>query len=203
MSGATMSVRIPMHDALAAVRRSRRAEDVVITTMAAAKVWMEQNTTERDFVFVPSCMGQATSLGLGIALAQPHRRVIVCNGDGSMLMNLGSLVTIAAQAPENLAVILLDNGMYEVTGGQPTPATAGAPGAAGRVDWIALARGSGFSSVHHYADARWAAAAAGVLSRRGPHFILLDIEPDPFRGAPTSPGRAADRAAAFMAALRR
>ena len=54
-------------------------------------------------------------------MAQPERRVIVCNGDGSMLMNLGSLVTIAAQAPRNLVVIVLDNGVYEVTGAQPVP----------------------------------------------------------------------------------
>ena len=89
-----------LEQALIPVRAARRDQDVVVTTMAASKVWMDMGATHpRDLVFVPSCMGHATSVGLGIALAQPDRRVIVCNGDGSMLMNLGSLVTIAAQAP--------------------------------------------------------------------------------------------------------
>ena len=57
-----------------------------------------------DVVFVPSAMGHATSLGLGLALAKPDRRVIVCNGDGSMLMNLGSLVSIAGSGATNLTV---------------------------------------------------------------------------------------------------
>src|SRR5579862_8847948 len=97
-------------DALVVVRDLRRDHDVVVATMAAARDWMAMGSHPLDFIFVPSCMGHATSLGLGLALAQPQRRVIVLNGDGSMLMNLGSLATITAAAPPNLTVILLDNG---------------------------------------------------------------------------------------------
>src|SRR5207247_2605082 len=116
----TADARMDLEAALAEVRRARGAGDVVITTMAASKIWMEQSREPHplDFVFVPSCMGHATSIGLGIALAQPKRRVIVCNGDGSMLMNLGSLVTITAADATNLVVIVLDNGVYEVTGAE-------------------------------------------------------------------------------------
>ena len=64
--------------------------------MGTAREWMTQGMQPRDLVFVPSAMGHAPSIGLGLALARPNLRVIVCNGDGSMLMNLGSLVTIAA-----------------------------------------------------------------------------------------------------------
>jgi len=79
-----------LEEALAPVRATRRDQDVVITTMAPAKVWMDMGPAHpRDFVYVPSAMSHATSVGLGLALAQPDRRVIVCNGDGSMLMNLG------------------------------------------------------------------------------------------------------------------
>ncbi|MDW5562098.1 MAG: sulfopyruvate decarboxylase subunit beta [Methanomassiliicoccus sp.] len=66
-------------------------------------------------------MGLASSIGLGLALARPERRVIVLDGDGSVLMNLGSLSTLACRAPENLLVIILDNGVYGSTGSQPTP----------------------------------------------------------------------------------
>jgi sulfopyruvate decarboxylase subunit beta len=185
---------IELKDALAEVRRLRRDEDVVITTMAAARAWMEMGTHALDMVFVPSCMGHATSFGLGIALAQPGRRVIVCNGDGSMLMNLGSLVTIAAQAPENLVVVVLDNGVYEVTGAQPVPL---------RADFAAIARGSGFTSIHHFADAHeWASNADRVIGTAGPVFVWLEIQPVPGRAGPKSPGPAAARAQALMKALR-
>lgn len=186
---------IPMTEALNALRAARRDDDVVITTMAAAKVWMDLGPLQPlDMVFVPSCMGHATSFGLGIALAQPARRVIVCNGDGSMLMNLGSLVTIASQSPPNLSVLIMDNGVYEVTGAQPLPA---------RPDYQAIARASGIPEVHRFAKtADWTRAAQGVLAERGPTVVVLDIEPDTTRPAPKSPGPAAERATRLREALR-
>ena len=186
---------IPLGAALAAVRGARRDDDVVVTTMSAAKVWMDSGPAHPlDLVFVPSCMGHATGYGLGIALAKPGRRVIVCNGDGSMLMNLGSLVTIAAAAPPNLTVIIMDNGVYEVTGGQPVPL---------RPDFAELARASGISQVHRFSEASdWAAAADGVLSAAGTTVVVLEIEPEPARPAPKSPSPASTRASALRLALR-
>jgi phosphonopyruvate decarboxylase len=185
---------IALAGALTPVRHARRDDDVVVTTMAAAKVWMDLGPAHPlDMVFVPSCMGHATSYGLGMALAQPSRRVIVCNGDGSMLMSLGSLVTIAAQSPPNLAVIIMDNGVYEVTGAQPLPA---------RPDFAVLARASGIANVHRFGDAaEWSGAIEQVLAERGPTVVVLDIEPVPGRPAPKSPGPAAARAAALRRAL--
>lgn len=194
---------IDLGDALAAVRRVRRADDVVITTMAASRAWMEGGTQPLDFTFVPSCMGHATSLGLGLALAQPKRRVIVCNGDGSMLMNLGSLVTITAESPPNLVVIVLDNGVYEVTGAQPTPGSAAGRSLGRPVDFAAIARGAGFESVFHYSTAeQWARDAERVFGADGPVFIWLDVRAVPGRAGPRSPGSAAERGQAFMRALR-
>lgn len=65
-------------------------------------------------------MGVATSVGLGVAMARPERQIVVLDGDGSLLMNLGSLATIATVAPPNLTVVVWDNGEYGTTGGQPT-----------------------------------------------------------------------------------
>jgi thiamine pyrophosphate-dependent acetolactate synthase large subunit-like protein len=81
-------------------------------------------------------MGLTSSLALGLALARPDRRVVALDGDGSLLMNLGSLATIAACAPPNLVLLVLDNAQYGTTGGQPT-ATAG------RADLDAAARALG------------------------------------------------------------
>ncbi|MEW5915273.1 MAG: thiamine pyrophosphate-dependent enzyme [Gemmatimonadota bacterium] len=193
---------IDLADALRVVRKTRRPQDIVITTMAASRAWMADGTVPLDFTFVPSCMGHATSLGLGLALAQPQRRVIVCNGDGSMLMNLGSLVSISAAGVRNIVVIILDNGVYEVTGAQPTPGSAAGRALGARVNFAAIAQGAGFSAVYHFQeDAAWTAKGAESLGADGPVFIWLDIVPVPGRPGPRSPGPAAERASAFMAAV--
>ena len=89
--------------------------------------------TPLDFAYIPSSMGQGIALGLGLALARPHRGVIAIMGDGSLLMNLGALVTVANHSAP-LHVVLIDNGLYEVTGGQPV---AGA----GRTDFAGFSKG--------------------------------------------------------------
>src|SRR5207244_9701429 len=92
------------------VLAENRGERVVITTMTAVGVWPELSDTPLDFAYMPSAMGHGTGLALGLALACPDRGVIAINGDGSMLMNLGSLVTIAAH-PANVYVIVMDNAL--------------------------------------------------------------------------------------------
>ena len=69
-------------------------------------------------------MGLAFPIALGVALAQPDRRVFALEGDGSLLMQLGSLSTIATLAPKNLTMVVMDNGIYQITGAQPTPGSA-------------------------------------------------------------------------------
>src|SRR3954469_8986154 len=90
-------------------------------------------------------MGLAFPIALGVALAQPGRRVFAIEGDGSLLMQLGCLATIATLAPKNLTMIVMDNGSYQITGGQATPAVAVA-------DLIAVALGCGIASSAWAAD---------------------------------------------------
>ena len=187
-----MTARMSALDALAVLHEARAPRDVVVTTMATARDWMELGAGATDLVLVPSAMSHATSVGLGLALAQPDRRVVVCNGDGSMLMNLGSLVTIAASGATNLAVVLFDNRVYEVTGAQPVP---------GHTDFAAMARAAGFPSVFHYERLdEWRAQLPTVIAAPGPSFVWLDVEPTNKPG-PRSPGPAGERARAFMRAL--
>ncbi|MBR0853014.1 hypothetical protein JQ570_01250 [Bradyrhizobium liaoningense] len=89
-------------------------------------------------------MGLAFPIALGVALAQPDRRVFALEGDGSLLMQLGALSTIATLKPQNLIMIVMDNGIYQITGSQPTPAASVA-------DIVAIATGSGL------ANSTWAA----------------------------------------------
>jgi thiamine pyrophosphate-dependent acetolactate synthase large subunit-like protein len=90
-------------------------------------------------------MGLAFPIALGVALAQPKRRVFALEGDGSLLMQLGSLSTIATLAPKNLTMVVMDNGIYQITGAQPTPAAA-------LTDIVAIALASGIASSAWAAD---------------------------------------------------
>src|SRR5919199_3116470 len=138
-----------------------RGERVVITTMTSVAVWPELSDTPLDFAYLPSSMGQAPALGLGLALAQPGRGVIVVNGEGSMLMNLGALVTLANH-PADVYLLILDNGLYEVTGGQRTAGT-------GHADFALLARGAGIQRVYAFDSLDgWKAGAGEALRGPGP-----------------------------------
>lgn len=193
-----------LRGALTVLREARARRDVVVTSMGTAREWMAMGPLDPlDFVFVPSSMSQAPSLALGLALAQPHRRVIACNGDGSTLMSLGALATISAESPKNLVLIVFDNGVYEVTGAQPTPGSALGRADRRGVDFAAIARGCGFTSVFRYDDLeRWRAGVRDALGANGPVFVVLDVAPVPGASGPKSPGPTPERAQRFMEALR-
>ena len=187
--------RMLQMDALRALHAARRADDVIITSMGAARDWMVLGAGPLDLPLVPSSMGTAPAIGLGIALAQPARRVIVVNGDGAMLMNLGSLVTITAAAPANLILILADNGVYEVTGAQPTPGSPAARTDGASVDFLGMASAAGSRSLHRWSNAAgWARHVEQVLDAPGPTFVLLDVARVPGAVGPRSPGPAPARA---------
>ena len=156
---------MPLPAALEVVRDVRR-DAIVVTTMGSAREWPKISQHPLDFQFLPSAMGHAPMLGLGLALAQPGREVVAFNGDGGMLMSLGCLVTAAASGAKNLTVIVLDNGLYEVTGGQATA------GVAARCDFAAAARAAGFASVSRYDDLACWREAAGTLFA---HTVLVGI----------------------------
>ena len=195
--------RMALVSSLTVLRDARRDDEIIITTMGTAREWMRLGELHPlDVVLVPSSMGHGTSIGLGVALARPDRRVIVCMGDGSMLMNLGSLVSIVAAGARNIAVLLFDNGVYEVTGQQPTAGASAARGGGRSVDFAAVARASGFDEVHRIGRADlWQRDARQLLDAPGPIFISLDVEPVSGGEAPHSPGPAPERATRFIEAL--
>jgi sulfopyruvate decarboxylase subunit beta len=137
-----------------------RKDRVVVTTMSTGGIWPDLSDRPLDFAYLPSSMGQGPGLGLGLALAS-GRGVIVVNGDGCMLMNLGSLVTLANHAAD-VFLIVMDNGLYEVTGGQ---AHAGV----GHTDFAMLARGAGWRRVYSFDTLEsWQTGASEALEGRGP-----------------------------------
>ena len=196
--------RMDLTEAVAVVRDLREPRDLVIPSMGSAREWMALGPmSDLDFVLVPSAMGHATSVGLGLALAQPDRRVIAMSGDGSLLMNLGSLVTISGRAPRNLVIVVFVNGVYEVTGAQVTPAAVAEHFAGVPVDYEALATACGIESVFRWSSLdAWRTGFVQVLDAPGPTVVILDVKPVPGAAGPRSPGPARERADRLMRALR-
>jgi len=115
---------------------SSREDAVVVSGLGAATYDVAAlGDHERNF-YLWGAMGGTLALGLGLALAQPETPVIVITGDGDMFMGLGSFAALAQQAPGNLTLAVLDNGLYGETGGQETPSS-------GRADLAAIARACG------------------------------------------------------------
>ena len=143
-------------------------EEIVVSTYSSAFEWLAINDRPLNH-FSHGAMGLASSHGLGLALALPQRRVIVLDGDGSLLMNLGSLVTIAAAAPKNLVHFVCQNSTYEANGGHPLPNP--------EVDFVGLARSAGIRACHSFSDLpAFEAKVQGLLKAEGPVFAVLRIE---------------------------
>lgn len=116
-------------------------------------------------------MGLTSSHALGFAIAMPGRRIILLDGDGSLLMNLGCLVSIAEAAPRNLIHMVCQNGTYEANGGHPIPGQD-------RVDFAAMAKAAGYAHTHEIADlADFNDRIDGILDQDGPVFVDLKVEP--------------------------
>jgi thiamine pyrophosphate-dependent acetolactate synthase large subunit-like protein len=118
-------------------------------------------------------MGSASMVGLGLANAQADRRVVVITGDGEMLMGLGSLATIGVQRPRNLAVVVIDNGLYAETGMQRTHTAHG-------VDLAGIARASGFAAAETVrTQAELDALERSLYAAPGPLFAAVKVAPEP------------------------
>jgi thiamine pyrophosphate-dependent acetolactate synthase large subunit-like protein len=114
-------------------------------------------------------MGAAAMVGLGLALAQPKRRVIVVTGDGEMLMGLGALATIGARKPQNLAIVVIDNELYSETGMQPTHTARG-------VDLAGMAKAADFAVAETvYAEAELTRAVDALYGTGGPAFFDIKV----------------------------
>lgn len=161
---------------------NQRTDEIVVATMGLTVPWGKISTHPLDYASVGSAMGHAADFALGIALAKPDKKVVVLNGDGSMLMCLGTLATITAlnTPPPNYLLFVCDNGTYEVTGNQPVP-----DGNAG-FSWTTIAKGVGFEQVYEFdkSDAL-EAELPKIWNQIGPIFVNLKIaqahEPPPDR----------------------
>jgi phosphonopyruvate decarboxylase len=143
---------------------------IVVAVYQTLFDWMVIHPRDLNYV-ATGAMGQASSHGLGLALANPEREVLVFDGDGSLLMNLGALVSIANAAPANLHHFVFVNEVYEVNGAHPIPG-------AGKVDFAGLARAAGYREAVEFSElGAFAAGVADFLARPGPAFAVLRVIP--------------------------
>jgi thiamine pyrophosphate-dependent acetolactate synthase large subunit-like protein len=168
----TLESAMSCEHALAVLAGSRGENHIVVSNQMSARVWPTISQHPLDLNYLSSTMGGAVPLGLGLALAQPEYEVVVISGDGSLLMSLGCLATVSASRATNLTILLLDNGMYEVTGGQQTP------GHQAQVDFAALARATGFRTVAAFSQlAAWRDYLPSGFLTPGPRFFSLRVLP--------------------------
>jgi len=143
-------------------------DQIVIPVYQAAFEWRTIKPEALTYLGT-GAMGQASSHGLGMALGRPDKRVLVIDGDGSLLMNLGSLVTIAHAAPPNLVHFVCQNNTYEANGFHPIPG-------ADKVSFAGFARAAGIQQVYEFDDlADFDLRIGTVLQQRGPVFVVLKV----------------------------
>lgn len=164
---------IPADEAVRIMQREA-GDAVVCLNYVSNRLWGSFSQDRRMEIPVGASMGKASSVGLGIALARPDHKVLVVDGDGALLMNLGSLVTIANMAPRNLYYVVLHDNVYYTTGGQPIPG-------AHLVDFATIAKGAGFPNAYTFEDVeRFAGEFRTIFHQPGPTFIALKVyNPEP------------------------
>jgi phosphonopyruvate decarboxylase len=149
---------------------AQKGDGVSVATMRAIPDWYETGAAPDLNLDNRGCMGAAAAFGLGLALAQPERPVFVLDGDGSLLMQLGGLASIAGAAPANFYHFVLVNGVYETSGFQPTPASD-------RIDFAAMALGAGYQAAYEFDDiAVMRERLPSVLQQAGPVLVALRVD---------------------------
>ena len=135
----------------------------------------ESGQRAQNFYMLGS-MGLTIPIALGVALAQPARHVVALEGDGSLLMQLGCLATVAARAPRNLIIVIWDNGIYQITGAQPTASAETA-------DLVAIAQGAGIGKSAWATDEEdFDRLFVWALAEGGPSLIAARIDQQPAVG---------------------
>jgi thiamine pyrophosphate-dependent acetolactate synthase large subunit-like protein len=170
---ATKDIKLDRRDVVARILKERG--DALVVTGLGSTCWdaAAAGDDARNF-YVWGAMGGAAMIGLGLALAQPERRVLVLTGDGEMLMGLGGLATIAVQRPPNLSIVIIDNERYGETGMQSTHTHFG-------IDLAGIARAAGFPhSTCVYVNDELRALIPTLYNDQGPTFAVVKVMARPY-----------------------
>lgn len=146
-------------------------EALVVTSLGnASYLWARLRDRPQNF-YVEDAMGLALPVALGLAAAQPERKVVGVEGDGGLLMHLGALVTVGAVAPKNLTVLLMQNGVHAASGGQALTNP--------NLDLADLARSSGWKAAKNVRSSQeFESVFPSAFGGEGPSLLALALEPD-------------------------
>jgi len=159
-----------MADVVRAIAEHRG--DAIVIPGRSGRYWAQISETVFDLPLGDPAMGGHAGFGLGVALAQPGRRVVLLDSEGDLLMSLGMLATTAEQAPTNFYHFVLDNEVYATTGGQPVPN-------ARHVAYDMLARGAGYPRAFAFTELdAFARELPGILRAPGPVFVAAKVLPE-------------------------
>jgi thiamine pyrophosphate-dependent acetolactate synthase large subunit-like protein len=147
--------------------------DAIVVPGRGGRYWTDLTTRPKlDAPLGDPAMGGHAGFALGLALAQPEKRVILFDSEGDILMSLGMLVTIAEQQPANFYHFLIDNGCYATTGGQPVPN-------ADNIAYDVIARGAGYPRTFAFDEIdQFSGNLAEILGKPGPVFVALKVAPE-------------------------
>ena len=146
-----------------------RGKAIVTTTGTAGRNWKDVSTNETRDVTLGGAMGHTASAAFGLAMGLPDEKIILFDAEGSLLMNLGMLATVAGKKPKNFYHFLLDNECYATTGGQPVPN-------AEQINYAGMAREAGYASTFQFEDLEdFATNVESILNETGPVFVSVKI----------------------------
>ena len=152
--------------------QEHRGDAIVSATGTAGRHWNDISTNEKRDISLGGAMGQTTSAAFGLALGLPDEKVVLFDAEGSLLMNLGAIASIAGMKPANFFHFLLDNECYATTGGQPVPNSQG-------IDYALMAEGAGYASTYNFDDLEEFSTSVGeILEQEGPVFVAIKVVPE-------------------------
>ena len=148
-----------------------RGDSIVIVTGTSGRRWRDISSNEKRDLNFQGAMGQTNSAALGFALSQPDEKVVLFDSEGSLLMNMGILATIAGKKPKNFFHFLMDNECYATTGGQPVPN-------AQEINYAGMAKQAGYAAAYEFDNLEDFSTNVGrILSETGPVFVAIKVVP--------------------------
>ena len=152
--------------------QEQRGNAIVIPTGTCGRHWRDFSKNENRDINLGGAMGQTTSASLGLALGLPNEKVCLFDSEGSLLMNLGILATIAGKKPKNFFHFLMDNECYATTGGQPVPNFD-------EINYAGMAKEAGYASAHHFDNLEdFANNIESIMKETGPVFVSMKMVPE-------------------------
>ena len=152
--------------------KPHRGNAIVTSAGTSGRHWQDVSEQPSRDIALGGAMGHTTSAAFGLALGLPDEKIVLFDAEGSLLMNLGVIASIAGKQPKNFVHFVLDNECYATTGGQPVPNATG-------IDYAAMAKGAGYAAAYNFDDLEdFATSIEDIMKEDGPVMVAIKIHPE-------------------------